>query len=392
MRRALFVVLAGLPAVAAALVACSSDPAPSVADAGTHRDASKTDAPFEASDAGEPRNPPQLPACLGDALPLQRSGEKSYVRIPMSAPVDGGVQSVGDFLVDFGSNASSIDLAGGFKHTTPPAPLFCNGDPKLPGASCAFGYFDFFGPWGTVYLSTADFGALVSTLRQSGILGTDFLSTHPYTLDHVARRILRGSSTSFCGDPQLVSAGFVPLPTDGFYVNDTKKLRPLSEVITTPDAGIEKFTVPNVPTVPIAIGGVNALAQLDTGFDDRLVRHSLNINEALLQAIQQKDPTLLERVPSEDIYLTTCVNGISQLAQAWSLKPGTAVDFLGANALVARHDYGTMVFVKDTPKEIAVCGGIDTWTVPAAQVGASFLVDAYAVVFDPFTSRVWIPK
>jgi hypothetical protein len=32
------------------------------------------------------------------------------------------------------------------------------------------------------------------------------------------------------------------------------------------------------------------------------------------------------------------------------------------------------------------------WTVPAAQMGASFLVDAQAVVFDPISSRVWLPK
>jgi hypothetical protein len=48
--------------------------------------------------------------------------------------------------------------------------------------------------------------------------------------------------------------------------------------------------------------------------------------------------------------------------------------------------------VKVVLPEADRCGGIETWTVPAAQMGASFLVDAQAVVFDPISSRVWLPK
>ena len=36
------------------------------------------------------------------------------------------------------------------------------------------------------------------------------------------------------------------------------------------------------------------------------------------------------------------------------------------------------------------CGGIGTWTTPAAQIGASFFADVGVLVFDPFSSRVWI--
>jgi hypothetical protein len=388
----------GVAAGALAVPACSDEPGTS-ADAGSDRrlEASSLDAPFEAFVPDEPRVPPMLPSCLGDALPFLRSGEKSYVNVAMS-PAEGGtpdgapwVQSTGAFVVDFGSNGSSIDF-GGFKGSVPPTPLSCNGDPKLPGASCAFPYFDFFGTWGTVYLSTADFSAIFSSIRQAGIVGTDFLSAFPVTMDHVARQLLRGSTSAFCTDPQLIAAGFVPLPTAGFYVHDTSKLRPLSDVVTTPDAGVQNFVVPNVPTVPIAVGGVNALAQLDTGFDDRLQRHSLNVNKAFLAALLQKDSDMLVRSEADDIFLTTCVDGFSQKAEAWILRKGTPVDFLSDGGVVGRRDFGNVVYVKDAPPEVKACGGIGTWTVPAAQVGASFMVDAYAVVFDPMTSRVWMPK
>ena len=101
---------------------------------------------------------------------------------------------------------------------------------------------------------------------------------------------------------------------------------------------------------------------------------------------------MVTRKPSKDLFLTTCVPGLSQLGAAWALTPGAEVNFVGAGGAVARHDTGTVLFVKEQLAAAERCGGIETWTVPAAQMGASFLVDAQAVVFDPISSRVWLPK
>jgi hypothetical protein len=46
--------------------------------------------------------------------------------------------------------------------------------------------------------------------------------------------------------------------------------------------------------------------------------------------------------------------------------------------------------VKRTPAAALRCGGIGTWTAPAAQIATSFYVDAGVMVFDPFAERVWI--
>jgi hypothetical protein len=49
---------------------------------------------------------------------------------------------------------------------------------------------------------------------------------------------------------------------------------------------------------------------------------------------------------------------------------------------------GVTLFLKDSPAEIRRCGGIGTWTRPAAQLGASFVNDGTLVV-DPFGQRLW---
>ncbi len=372
------------------LVACSDSSAPG--DAGDDHFGVKTfdsaagDAAADAIE--EPVVPPQaIPSCVGDVRPLVVNGMRGYASVDMSAPDAGDAGALVDFLLDFGSNGSTIDL-GAFNPA--PAPSYCNGDASLPGASCSFPNFDFFGPWGTVELVTADYSFLVSSVRQAGIIGTDFFSVFPFTIDYTGAKVYRASG-AFCADTQLLGAGFQPVPTDGFYTNDTKKLRPLSDVITSGDASTTGFTVPNVPTVAIRVGGVSALAQLDTGYDDRLVQHSINVNAAMLAQLQTTFGAHLSRQTPSDLYLTTCVQGVSQLGMAWTFDAETEVDFLTQGGTTARHDTTLTIFAKDNIPAAAGCGGIETWTVPAAQLGASFLVSAQAVVFDPLTSRVWLP-
>lgn len=403
-RRILFVAALFAPVTCLALDGCSDDEGVAVdptADA-AGRDVGKGPEAAAGEDDAEagPVPPPEVPTCLGAALPLVQSGERSYVKVSMGRAVvdagtdadagDGAVALEGHFLIDYGANASTIDL----KAFDPPGPtpFDCAGDPSLPGAQCSFAPFDFFGLWGNVSLYTADYSFLFNSVKQAGIIGTDFLAIHAFTFDYYGRRFLKATKDSLCGDAQLVTAGWVALPTGGFFANDTKKLRPLSEVITTPDAGVARFTVPNVPTVPITIGGVRALAQLDTGYDDRIRRHAINVNQAFVDQLLALQPPKLLRNPSLDLYLTTCVIGVNQKATGYQLENGTEIDFLGEGGALARRQIGGYVYVKEKLAEAERCGGIDTWTVPAAQMGASFLVDAQAALFDPFSARVWLPK
>lgn len=171
-------------------------------------------------------------------------------------------------------------------------------------------------------------------------------------------------------------AGLAPLDSKGFYAVSLSGLDPLSKVVSGAAGNV---TVPNVPTVPIEVGGAKGLVQLDTGFDDAFVPFSINVNEAFFAQIPAGS---LARDASRDQSLSTCA-GVSEPVEAYTLVAGkTAV-------LGARSFDKAVVFVKRTPPAATVCGGIGTWTVPAAQVGATFFAAFGTWVFDPVTSRVW---
>jgi hypothetical protein len=341
-------------------------------------------------DAGPDAPPPppvNLPPCVGTSIPMTVSGVRAFADVRVGTlPEGGGYSSHGPFVVDFGSTGSTIDLKA-FDGGTP-QPVSCGGDASAPGAFCTFNGFDFFGDWGSVALVTGDYSVLFGSVRQAGILATDFLSKNPVSLDFTKKQIWRSDPAKFCTDAQLLGSGFRPLPAGGFYATDTSKLRPLSEVLNNPDA-TAGYVVPNVPTVPITIAGSSALAQLDTGYEDRLSRRSLNVNDALLALLNQQG--MLTRDPTKDLFVTTCVAGYSEKLLAYTIPPGQTLHFIGEGGAVVRTEAVEAVYSKKSSPMTFACGGISTWTVPAAQVGASFFIDAQALIVDPATSRVWVP-
>jgi hypothetical protein len=301
----------------------------------------------------------------------------------LSVPV--GTQS-GDFVLDFGSNFSSIDLSA----FPPPGPMTSGCNASELGALCTVAGFAFFGPPASVELTTESYAGVGSGgVRQAGIVGTDFLSQDVITLAYAAGLAFASPSGGFCSDAALRAAGFAPLSSAGFYENDVSKLEAASLVDSS---AASNLTVPDVPTVPVSLGGVTALAQLDTGFDDDVTPFSVNINEAFYKAITGATPAALVRDPSLDTSLTTCVSGVSESVTGYRLGAAASFGFLTDGGVVARSYTTTAIFVKDTPAAAQECGGIGTWTVPAAQVAASYYNDMKVVLFDPFTSRVWIPE
>ncbi len=178
------------------------------------------------------------------------------------------------------------------------------------------------------------------------------------------------------------------MSSSGFYSTRLSNLQRLSSVI---DGGSTTVTVPNVPTIRLRLSGVTALAQLDTGFDDAVVRNSININAAFLNALLNGAPGTLVRESGLDLTLTTCA-GVSEPVTAWRVAAGRQLEFVSPDGGVARVAPSAVLFAKDTPPAARVCGGIGTWSVNAAQVAGSFFVDAEAVVFDPVRSAVWMPR
>lgn len=329
-----------------------------------------------ASDAGDAAtSPAELrsktpPSCLGDPQSLTMSRN-----LPFASVTVGGVS--GAFLVDLATTNSAIDVLA---FPAPgPSPKRC-----ALGEACTFDGFTFFGGWGAVTLISEELDSPSDAFHQSGILGTDFLATGVYTLDYARKRIHRGDRGA-CDDTTLTRAGLKPLSTRGYYGSSEVVRKPMIDVLAT--AG--DSAVPNVPTVPVRVAGVTAVAQLDTGFADTHVAHSVNVNTAFFDAIQAANPGALLRDAASDLSLTTCA-GVAEPVEAWRLAPGVVFELVDESGAAARSERAAVLFVKRTPAAARRCGGIGTWTAPAAQVAASFYVDAGVVVFDPFASRVWI--
>jgi len=309
----------------------------------------------------EPPPPPKTPdlACLGAPTAIQIINGLPRI----DATVAG---QKGSFLVDLATTTSTIDLS---IFGTKPAATNC--DPSQLGQTCTFATFEFFGTWAPAYFVTSSHKG-----GQSGIIGTDFLSADPFTIDYTKKTMARAKGASLCDDATLNGAGLVPLDSKGFYAVKISSLEPLSKVVA---GAASNITVPNLPTVSLDIAGAKGLVQLDTGFDDAVVPLSINVNEAFFAQIPQG---VLVRDAGHDLSLSTCA-GVAEPVEAYTLAAGKA-------ASLATRSFGkAVVFVKRTPPAAQQCGGIGTWTVPAAQVGATFMAAFGTWIFDPVSSRVW---
>jgi hypothetical protein len=250
----------------------------------------------------------------------------------------------------------------------------------MPGTADRYQRFDFFGAWSNVRLLSQPVAPVAGQLRQAGVIGTDFLGTHAFTLDYAGRRLYRARRGQLCSDDALARMGFTPLSTRDYYAADTATLR-------CPNANMPGHC-PNIPVMPVRIGPVTAVAQVDTGFDDGRVRHAMNINTAFLAALRQAGVALVAR-PDIAMTLSTCQSGVTERVEAWSLPAGAALEFVAQDGRAVRRFADATLFVKRPPPAARVCGGIGIWPRPAAQLGASFFADN-ALIVDPFTARVWI--
>jgi len=224
-----------------------------------------------------------------------------------------------------------------------------------------------------------DHSGIRGPLPQAGLIGTDLLSAHVITLDYANGLLRRATAEGFCSDGELRRAGFLPLSSRDYYGSSGAALRC--------PAAPRRGGCPNIPTIPLRIGSVGAVAQVDTGFADGLRPPSMNINRALLRRLKRAGMPLI-REPGADLNLTSCVRGEVERVLAYRLAAGRAVELVGSDGNAVRRLPGVTLFLKDSPAAIQACGGIGTWSEPAAQLGASFVNDGTLVV-DPFSQRLW---
>ena len=130
--------------------------------------------------------------------------------------------------------------------------------------------------------------------------------------------------------------------------------------------------------------------QLDNGFDDSLFPHSVNINRAYFQALIAAGVKLKKISDGEQ--LSTCVTNVSEKVIPHRIESGQSFEIIATDGSVALATSDTVIHLKDTPTAARKCLGIGTWDTPAAQVAASFFVQAERMVFDPFKAQVWFSR
>ena len=253
----------------------------------------------------------------------------------------------GSFLLDYGSTRSSLSAAafGASEGTTKTATI------SLPSPKVArfrLVHYDLL---------------LQPGKKQLGVIGGDILSQLTVQLSDGA---------AFLGDqPRDATAsrerGLTPVAQAGFFSANPSSLRP---------------GLPNVPVVFLRLGGVRVWAQLDTGYDDIVHPHSVDINGPLYERLLANGVEL-DKVAKIKVW--TCDGSEDRPVYAPKDAP-----------LTVENDLGTPV-VQTTEFRLVLkrpngCGGIAEMTEPAAQLGASFLHLFGTVVFDPKSGVVWLGK
>lgn len=279
--------------------------------------------------------------CGGRAYPVVTVSGGASPFIKLSAD---GVS--GAFLLDYGATKSLLS-ASAFPSSTGPIEV---GNFSLPGFSKGS-----FAPVRFDNLSLKPPGG------QFGVVGTDFLSllTAQFSKDEV---FLGGEP---CQPSELFAHGLTPISESGFFSSDFAKV----------DRGR-----PNVPVAFVSLGDVHAFAQIDTGYDDVLYLHTVDINKPLFDRLVAEGASL-ERI--KDITVATCSGSETRTVYKPKNLP-----------LVIETERGTPIRRMENfylmTKSAKGCGGIAAMTVPAAQLGASFLQAFGTVIFDPRSEIVWL--
>jgi len=159
--------------------------------------------------------------------------------------------------------------------------------------------------------------------------------------------------------------GSVPISQDHFFSSDPSAI----------DARL-----PNVSMVFLRLGATRVWAKIDTGYDDGIYPHSVDINQALYERLI-KDGMRLRQV--SEMTVSTCEGRETRPVYSLMDEP-LIVETDQAQPIVRTKNFYLTV------KQANGCGGIGAMSEQAAQLGASFLRLFRSIVFDPKSKTVWL--
>jgi hypothetical protein len=254
----------------------------------------------------------------------------------LSLAIDGARR---DFLLDYGSTQSVLwtkDRPGSGAATRIALPL-----PGMSDARFVLRHTDF--DW-----------------AGQGVIGTDLLSQVSVQLTGGAAFVGR----SACDAGALRASSLIPVDQSGFFSQDPSKVK----------------SRPNVPILYIDLAGIRAPAQIDTGYNDSVYEHSLDVNQPLFDLLQKAGTAMMRQ---QDIVVETCAG-----RETWPVYrlADSRLTFATQQAAPIASTKDFYIILK--PRN--ACGGIATMTEPAGQIAASFLKLFDTVVFDPWAQTVWL--
>jgi hypothetical protein len=277
-------------------------------------------------------------------------GGRPYARISVPDGASPYVELTADgvsgpFLLDYGATRSSLSAA-----------VFSGVDGSIRTAAISL-----------PGIETADFHLaryyllLQPGKGQLGVIGDDLLSQFTVQL----RESTAILSSETCRTDELIARGLTPVAQDGFFSSAPSKLG---------------SRLPNVPVVFLRLGDIRVWAQIDTGYEDFVYSHSIDINQALFDRLVGSGAKL-DRVNDIDIW--TCDGREHRPVYRIQDRPLTIENEQGKR-IAETPDFHLIV------KSPNSCGGIADMAEPAAQLGASFLGLFGEVIFDPRNSTVWL--
>jgi hypothetical protein len=208
-----------------------------------------------------------------------------------------------------------------------------------------------------------------------GVVGTDLLSVLTVQLSPDAAYIGRAP----CAAAAMRQRGFAPISQAGFF-GSVGLSEDQHHITGVADELQDDERYPNVPVVYMSIGGVHAFAQLDTGYDDLVYAHSVDVNQPLFDRLIEAG---LPLEPVASIEVATC-EGRERRAVYRVRDQALVVE--DEKAVPLKRIVGYHLILKPANG----CGGIASMRAPAGQFGASFLKDFQTIVFDPATKTVWL--
>jgi hypothetical protein len=293
---------------------------------------------------------------LGFSMDFERTyqgslcGGRSYARIsvpngasPYVVLTADGV--TGPFLLDYGATRSSLSAAS-----------FSGPDGSMRTAAISLPGIE------TADFHIAKYYLLLQPGKgQLGVIGDDLLSQFTVQLTDSAAFL----SAETCRPGELIARGFTPVAQNGFFSSDPSK------------GGAR---LPNVPVVFLRLGDIRVWAQIDTGYEDFVYSHSIDINQAFFDRLVRSG-VKLDRINDIDIW--TCEGREHRPVYRVKGQPMTVENESGKEVLTT-EDFHLVV------KSANACGGIADMKEPAAQLGASFLGLFGDVIFDPKNTTVWL--